>query len=166
LFIVDNSGFLSRADARLENPMDPSLPSTLSQAMATEPSWIRAWIQVLIVVNLAAVLFIVGRDEGRWRVRAEPVAIIAGFFAAAIAMNQLYESVGYVRLLGLAHVIFWGPVWVFLLLRRERYPMRSLFGGYVHLYLLIAGISLVIDVLDVVRYALGDGELLGRWSGG
>jgi len=33
----------------------------------------------------------------------------------------------------------------------------------VHLYLLIAGASLLIDAIDVVRYLVGDGELLGRW---
>jgi hypothetical protein len=40
-------------------------------------------------------------------------------------------------------------------MRRERYAPRSLFGGYIHIYLVIAGISLVVDVIDVIRYMLG-----------
>jgi hypothetical protein len=146
--------------------VDPELPKSLVEAMATEPLWLRSWINVLVAVNLAAVLFVVGRDSGRWRVRREPIAILAGFIAAAVLMNWLYGAVGYVRLLGLAHLVCWGPVWLWVLLRRGEYPWRSLFGGYLRVYLLIAGASLIIDLLDVVRYLLGDGELFGRWAGG
>jgi hypothetical protein len=87
------------------------------------------------------------------------------FVAAAILMQQLYQSIGYVRLLGLAHLVCWGRVWFWILSRRREYEWRSLFGGYLHVYLLIAGISLLIDVIDVVRYVLGDGELFLRWAG-
>ncbi|MHA7836583.1 MAG: hypothetical protein ACX98W_03890 [bacterium] len=146
--------------------MDPELPKTLAEAMATEPLWLRAWIQVLIAVNMAAVLFIVGRSEGRWRIRWEPIAILGAFFGAVLAMGALYDAVGYVRLLGLAHLVFWGPVWAWILWHRAQYPLRSAFGIYLHVYLVIAGISLLIDALDVVRYLLGDGDLLGRGSGG
>jgi hypothetical protein len=34
----------------------------------------------------------------------------------------------------------------------------------VHAYLVIAGLSLVIDAIDFVRYLVGDGALLHRWS--
>ena len=36
----------------------------------------------------------------------------------------------------------------------------SLFSKYIHAYLIIAGISLVIDAVDVIRYLLGDGQLV------
>ncbi len=146
--------------------MDPELPKTLAEAMATEPLWLRSWIYVLVAVNLSALLFVVGKEAGRWQVRREPIAIIVGFVAAAILMGLLYDGIGYVRLLGLAHLLCWGPVWLWILSRRREYTWRSLFGGYLHVYLLIAGISLVIDVIDVARYLLGDGELLGRWAEG
>ena len=142
--------------------MDPELPKTLAEAMATEPLWLRSWIQVLIAVNLSSVLFVVGRENGRWKIRREPFAIVIGFVTAAILMGRLYDSIGYVRLLGLAHLLCWGPVWLWILSRRRSYPWPSLFGGYIHIYLLIAGVSLVIDVIDVVRFLFGDGELFGR----
>lgn len=31
-------------------------------------------------------------------------------------------------------------------------------------YLVIAGISLLVDAVDVIRYLLGDGELYLRWA--
>ncbi len=74
-------------------------------------------------------------------------------------MNWLYEQVGYVRLLGLAHIIFWGPAWGWVLSKRAEIGTGSAYGKYVHAYLGIAGLSLVIDVIDVVRYLAGNGDL-------
>jgi len=146
--------------------MESELPQSLMEAMGTEPLWLQAWVGVLMAVNLAAVLFVAGRGQDGWKVRWEPVAILVSFFGAALAMDALYAAVGYVRLLGLAHLVFWGPVWGWILWHRTQSPPRNAFGIYLHVYLVIAGISLVIDALDVVRYLLGDGELLGPGSGG
>ena len=140
------------------------IPASLNDAIATEPLWLQAWILVLVVVHLAALLFVVGRRQGRWLVRFEPIAIVASFAAAGLFMGWLYEQVGYVRLLGLAHLVCWGPAWVWVLSRRRTIGTGTLFGKYVHLYLVIAGASLLIDGIDVVRYIAGDGALLHRWS--
>jgi hypothetical protein len=141
----------------------PEIPATLNDAIASEPVWLQAWVLVLVVANLAALLFVIGRKEGRWLVRPEPIAIVVSFVAAAMFMGWLYAQVGYVRLLGLAHLVCWGPVWVWILSRRRSIGTDTLFGKYVHFYLVIAGTSLLIDGIDVVRHLLGDGELLHRW---
>ena len=142
--------------------MDPELPKTLGEAMASEPLWLRTWIQVLVAANLGAVLFVVGREEGRWKIRSEPIAILLAFLAAAIAMGRLYEEIGYVRLLGIAHLVFWGPAYGWILFaRRSRYPLRTPFGAYLHFYLVIAGLSLLVDAIDVIRHLTGDGQLWG-----
>lgn len=78
-------------------------------------------------------------------------------------MGWLYEQVGYVRLLGLAHLVCWGPVWLRILSRRRAIGTDSLFGTYVVVYLVIAGASLGIDAVDGVRHLVGDGELQHRW---
>lgn len=143
--------------------METELPKSLAEAMATEPLWLRMWIQILIVANLGAALFVVGRADGSWRVRPEPIVILLAFAAAGISMGALYGQVGYVRLLGLAHLVFWGPAFAWILLsRRQLHLLRSPFGAYLRFYLVIAGVSLAIDALDVVRYLAGDGQLWGR----
>jgi hypothetical protein len=136
------------------------LPATLNDAIATEPLWLQAWVMVLVAVNLAALLFVVGRRDGRWLVRPEPIAIVVSFVAAGVFMGWLYQQVGYVRLLGLAHLVFWGPVWVWVLSRHRAIGTSTLFARYAHLYLVVAGTSLLLDAIDVIRYLLGDGELL------
>lgn len=145
--------------------MDPSQPLTLTQAMSTEPLWIRIWLFALVATHFCALLFVVGRVAGRWRVRVEPIAILAGFFGAALLMNWLYEQSGYTRLLGLGHLVFWTPVWLWVMSRRRAIGTASWFGKYVHVYLVIAGISLAIDAVDLVRYVVGEhAAILHRWG--
>lgn len=144
--------------------MDESMPATLGAAMATEPIWLRAWLAVLISVYIAALFFIVRREAGSWRVRFEPIVIVASFLGSAVLMNAIYAHVGYVRLLGLAHLVFWTPVYVWVFYRRRAIGTDSFFGKYVQAYLLVAGASLVIDAIDVVRYLAGNGDLLHRWG--
>ena len=143
---------------------DPSMPATLGEAIATEPTWLQGWLFVLGGVQLLAILFLVTRGQGRWRVRPEPVAILLSLPLAAVSMEWLYAQVGFVRLLGLPHLVYWTPVYGWILARRHSIDTTSLFGEYVVLYLIVVGTSLVIDVVDVVRYLLGDGELLHRWG--
>lgn len=140
------------------------LPATLGDAIGTEPMWLQVWVMIMVLAHLAALLFLVGREQQKWRFRPEPLAIVLSFVVAAVLMSWLYERVGYVRLLGLAHLVAWGPVYAWILLSRQRFPMATAYGKYIHLYLLVAGISLVIDAIDVVRYLAGDGELFLRWS--
>ena len=142
--------------------MNEDLPASLNAAIATESAWLQGWVAVLIIVNLASILFVVWRDAGHWRVRLEPLAILMSFFVASASMGWIYEQFGYVRLLGLAHLVFWGPVFGWILYRRAEIGTTSPFGKYAHVYLVIAGISLVIDSIDVLRYLVGDGQLLNR----
>ena len=77
-------------------------------------------------------------------------------FAAAVLMTWMYGRFGYVRLLGLPHLIFWGPVFVWLIIRYRKGEFVSPFSIYLACYFLIAGISLVVDSIDVLRYMFGD----------
>ena len=79
-------------------------------------------------------------------------------------MTWLYSQVGYVRLLGLAHLVYWTPVYLWMWSRRRALVRGTLFTKWVQAYLIIVGLSLAIDVVDVIRHLVGDGELLHRWS--
>ncbi len=98
------------------------MPATLGEAIATEPTWLQGWLFVLGGVQLLAILFLVTRGQGRWRVRPEPVAILLSLPLAAVSMEWLYAQVGFVRLLGLAHLVYWTPV-------RLEFPILSLNRG-------------------------------------
>jgi len=88
--------------------------------------------------------------------------LLAVTAAMVAAMMALYAAVGFVRLLGLPHLVFWTPlvVWLVVRLRAETPPptpqrqaLWLLVGSYV--------VSLGFDLADVIRYALGErGSLL------
>ena len=141
-----------------------TLPATLGEAILTEPWWLQAWLIVLGAGLLGALLFAVRRNHAGWHIRRECFAILLSAVAAAVIMDWLYAEYGYVRLLGLGHLLAWTPAYAYVLSRRKRIGFAGWYGKYIHFYLLVVGISLCIDAIDVVRYLLGDAELYLRWS--
>ena len=134
--------------------MNETMPADLSAAIAMQAPWLQAWVMVLVVVNLAAALFLVAKRDGNFTLRIEALAILISFFAAGAFMGWLYEQVGYVRLLGLPHLVFWLPVYLWLVVKFRRNEFTPPFKQYLMLYFLVAGISLVLDFVDLVRYLL------------
>ena len=126
--------------------------TTLNEAIAAQPVWLQGWVMVLVLTHLVALRFVVRRGEsGKLIPRPQPIAILLSFFAAAALMSWLFAQDGYTRLLGLAHLVFWTPVWIWVLLTRSKSEGWAL-RGYLGLYLVIAGLSLVIDLIDLIRY--------------
>jgi len=134
--------------------MNETTPMDLNAAIAAQEPWLQAWVMVLVITNLLAVLFIVSKDESGFRFHFDALAILGSFIAAAIFMTWLHEQYGYVRLLGLAHLVFWLPVYLWVLTRYRSQLYSGWFQRYITLYLVIAGISLVVDGIDVIRYFL------------
>lgn len=133
---------------------------TLNEHIANGPAWVHAWVIWMGVINIAAVLFLV-----RWKGKKlrfgylEAAAILAVLVPMAVFMDWLFGQVGYVRLLGLPHVLFWTPLAVFLWTRLKRHPQKSVFGIYLRIILATIIISLLFDYTDVVRHLMGDGAL-------
>ena len=130
---------------------------TLGDAIwATQPTWLLAYLMVLVAANLGAVFFIAKRTDKGWRPRYEAIAIVAAFLLAGEFMEHLYQQYGYVRLLGAAHIVFWTPVYIWVFTHLKNYAPYPYFSKFVLFYLVIAGISLAIDIINVARYAMGD----------
>lgn len=132
--------------------MNLSSNFTLAAAIMEQSLWLQAWVFILMTANLGAIFFVIDRDNKRTRIRPEPVAIILSMIVAGIFMEWLYVHYGYVRLLGLAHLFAWTPVYIWILLNRDKFKLETIYGKYIHFYLLVAGISLVVDAIDVLRY--------------
>ncbi len=119
----------------------------LISEMLKLPLWLQVWIFWMGVVNMAS-LFFWKQREARW--------IFTGFAAAFLVMNTLYAVNGYNRLLGLAHLIGWTPPLAYLLLRWKDQAQERLYRAWLSCLVATNGLSLVIDLTDVVRYALGE----------
>ncbi len=127
----------------------------MNEFIAQEPLWLQLWIQWMVVANLGGVAFIIGSRDVQWHLRPEPAVVVVTMVANVLFMGWLFEQVGYVRLLGLSHVIFWTPLLIWLWRRRQGIVGRVL-PGYLWTVGLTNTVSLVIDYVDVARYLAGD----------
>ena len=108
--------------------------------------WV-AWMAVLILVNLVGGLYYFSSLEGKF--------VVAAFFGAITVMEVINKAKGFVRLLGLGH-IFWVPLVPWLWMRYADAPTDGGFRAWLVAVMLINTLSLIVDAIDMVRYARGE----------
>ncbi len=113
-----------------------------------QPLWLQIWIGWMVIANVAGSIAFLRRPEAKW--------VLAAIVAAAIFMEYLYSQFGYQRILGLAHVVFWTPLLVYLWARRSKWDLSRLSGKWLAVLFSTNLTSLVIDYADVARYLMGD----------
>ncbi len=125
---------------------------TFHEALATQPGWVQAWVLWLNIVSLGTVA-VMALNRRTWAIAG---AIFVINIPMVIAMRAVYEEVGYTRLLGLPHLVFWTPllVWLVLRLRAERLPGPWRQVAWV--YAASIAVSLAFDAADVARYLAGE----------
>ena len=71
-------------------------------------------------------------------------------------MSAIYDLMGFVRLMGVVHVITWTPLFIYFFFRLRNGDIPRL--GRISMIVLMAtiGISLVFDYTDTIRYILGE----------
>ena len=120
-----------------------------NRGLMRSPIPVRVWLVLLMSVNLVVPLFFLDRLEAQM--------VVIAFFASAVLMTTLTGLYGFSRLLGLGHIL-WVPLLLFLWMRLGQNPADSFFGLWLRAVMVLNTISLVIDVIDVLRYIAGDRE--------
>lgn len=117
--------------------------------VAAGPAWVEFWVNFMGVVFVLAIPFAFSRVEARWALVVMAISLPA--------MMGLYSAVGFVRLLGIVHVVLWTPFAFYLWRRRDNWRVReTLAGKWIVLLFATVLVSLAFDYVDVVRYLLGD----------
>ena len=125
---------------------------TFSKAIAQQPAWVGIWLNVLFLcaIVLPLSLFI-------WRAsRMAAIATLLSNVANFITIPWLYSQLGYVKLLGLPHVLFWTPVMILYVFQMRRDDMGAWPRGIMTIILIAIVISLAFDYVDTARYLLGE----------
>ena len=115
------------------------------------PNWLHLWVMWMVVINLGAIVFTWKKVEARW--------VVGAFLVNVVFMSFLFDTFGWVRLLGLSHVVMWTPLLVYIWRRRNAIDRVSLYGKYIVVLFATNAASLVVDYIDVARYMLGDSAL-------
>lgn len=125
---------------------------TLNEAVAQQPLWVQYWLYVLVfgIVVLPVTLLI-------WKqTRLTAIITIAASILAGLGVSWIYDKLGYVKLLGLPHIILWTPLVLYLYSQIKREGMPAWPKRILIAVLAVFVVSLVFDYVDVVRYVLGE----------
>lgn len=107
----------------------------------------RMWLMLLMALNMIGPLFFLGRLEAR-------IVLVTMVLNAALMM-VLTGKFGFTRILGAGHIL-WIPLIYYLWTRLAEIPANQPFGLWLRVVMVVNCLSLVIDAVDVVRYAAGD----------
>ncbi|MEM7359913.1 MAG: hypothetical protein AAF431_12505 [Pseudomonadota bacterium] len=120
----------------------------LIERIAEGPQWVYWWTRVIDTSNWLLVPFAFYDRRALWALFAWVVNIII--------ILSLYNIFGYVRILGLSHIIAWTPLLIYLWKARKPFALENWTGRYLYWFMVVIAISLAFDYVDLVRYLSGD----------
>ena len=111
------------------------------------PIGVRLWLMLLMAVNLVVPVIYFERSEAR--------IVLLTFLASFLLMVLITRTSGFTRLLGLGHVL-WVPLVLFLVSRLDSIAVGNAYGVWIRSAIALNSVSLVVDLIDVVRFARGE----------
>lgn len=122
----------------------------LDAQMLALPAWVQMWMNWMVFILMASIVFVWNRKGAR--------AILSGFILTMPAALGLFWLEPNIHLFGLAHLVLWVPVLIYVW--RVDFPLtpkrlKSPYGSYLALACSTMVISLLFDIRDLVLVALG-----------
>ncbi|MEO0748173.1 MAG: hypothetical protein AAFZ10_07335 [Pseudomonadota bacterium] len=125
---------------------------SLSEAIATQATWIQIWVGWIAVINIATLAALLITPA----LRRNGIVVGVAFLANYLLMKWLYGQFGYVRLLGLSHILVWTPLVLYLILALRSERITRWVSRLTQVFVLSLGVSLVFDAMDVARWIMGE----------
>lgn len=117
--------------------------------MKAGPAWVYYWVLFMGFMFMLSIPFSLKNKQAR-------VILLATLVFAPMVMMAVYAKFGYERILGLGHILAWTPALYYLYKTRSDWRGNTgIVSKWLTVTLVVMCISLVFDVSDVVRYALG-----------
>jgi hypothetical protein len=111
------------------------------------PIGVRLWLMLLMAVKFVLPVNYVQRSEAR--------VILLTFLTSFLLMVFITHISGFTRLLGLGHAL-WVPLVIFLSTRLDSIETGEAYSVWILSVIVLDSISLVLDSIDVVRFARGE----------
>lgn len=140
---------------------DISVWRAIGRSWMALKTWVKGWLFLLNGLFLLALVFLP---------RPSAWYILLGYLASGpLLLGFMLIQRGLTRLLGLAHLIPWIPLLVYLVLRlttssagpRITAAEAPFYTSYLIVLTAAVGVCLALDVLDVVRWFRGERYVLG-----
>lgn len=121
----------------------------MTEMEANSPAWVIVWVNFMVAILALAIPFSFSYREARW--------ILLGSVLGMIGTIVAYSLFGFNRLLGLGHIIFWTPTLIYIItVRGWKTYHKTLFSRWLVVAAIVMGVSLAFDVIDLLRWILGD----------
>ncbi len=125
---------------------------TLQQAIATMPGWVRLWVTWLNIVTIGSfATFVIWKKT--WR---DALVLLVVTAAMIFTMMTLYAEVGFVKLLGLPHLIWWIPLVGYFIWRIRSADLPKIPRLVMMVLAATLTVSLVFDAIDVISWLTGN----------
>lgn len=111
---------------------------------------VELWVNWMGIISLLSIVFIWKHTPARFVLLATLLLLPLGFLIFTLTHT--------VHLIGIAHIILWGPLGFYLFkheIKGDGFKLKSPYGIWLGLYLATISISLVLDVRDVILVMLG-----------
>ena len=123
-----------------------------ADALVQQPMWVGLWLNWLVIgAFLLPLVLLVWRQS---RI-AGIVALLASVIAGAL-INLMFVQLGYVKLLGLPHIVMWVPLLFYLNGQQKRDDLPWVPRRIMHVIMATLLISLAFDTISTMQYLLGD----------
>jgi len=110
------------------------------------PDWVHAWMGWMEFAFASSLWFALARVEARW-------VFLVGF-ATLYAGAALAYFIGWGPYWGAVHIVLWGPLGVYLYIRRDPFSFRDAYGLWLRALIVTIAISLIFDTRDVVLHLM------------
>lgn len=126
---------------------------SLGEAMALHgPAWISVWLKILLFGA-----FILPLSLLIWRqTRITAIVSVAASLLGMVGTGWLFAQMGYVKMLGLPHILVWTPLAVYLITKIKTPDIPQAPRIIMCVILAVIAVSLAFDYVDVARYLLGE----------
>lgn len=127
---------------------------TLQEAIAAQPTWVVIWANWLLVgAYILPLALLIWRESRLAGIVTALASVVAG-----TAIDWMFGAMGYVKLLGLPHVLIWTPLVYFLFKQVGKAEMPAWPRRIIWVIIATILVSLAFDYVDVARYLLGERE--------
>ena len=114
--------------------------------------WMTVWLYwMAFVIVLTPLVLIFSKAT-----RKDAVIVFVTNMAMFVGMSWIYDQMGYVRLMGIVHVILWTPLFIYLVRRARNGELPLLSRIAMWMFAATLAVSLVFDYTDTIRYLLGE----------
>jgi len=121
----------------------------LMRKIFTMPFPWNLWVIILSMINFIGGVMFISTFEGKFS--------LFSMMGAMIVMTIIYARYGFVRLLGLGHILFWLPFVAFCIRQLTNgTTLSASFRVWLLTVTIINSASLVLDIIDLFRFLKGE----------